>query len=143
VEETDRPDLPILFHHAIRTQIAYGVGVALWQLTGLWLISSGRAPLGPTASGQVAVFAIASTTTLVALARWRPGLYVTLSALIGLPALLTIRNAFLADPTLWPSPWTRWGGVALNALGILAPTLAFLGWRRIREAGPSRGGLAR
>ena len=128
--------LPPEMRVAIRLQIAYGVLVALWQVAGLFLIASGRPALGPTASGGVAVFAIASVGALVALAQWRPGLYVALAALLGVPALLTIQNAFVADPSLWPSPWTRWGGVALNALGVLAPALAFAGWRRMREAEP-------
>lgn len=138
------PDgLPRVFRNAIRAQITYGVLVTLWQLAGLALIARGHAPLGPTASGSVAIFAVASTTTLIALARWRPGLFVAASSMIGLPAALTILNAFSADPASWPSPWTRWAGVAVNAIGILAPLLAFFGWRQMRESGFSANGSVR
>ena len=121
---------------AVRLQISYGVMVALWQIVGLWRLSQGEQALGPTASGNVAVFAVASTGALYALVRAFPGVYVGLCSLLATPALLTIQNAFVADPSLWPSPWARWGGVALNALGVIAPTLAFIGWRQIRKRAP-------
>ena len=121
---------------AVRLQISYGVMVALWQIVGLWRLSQGEQALGPTASGNVAVFAVASTGALYALVRAFPGVYVGLCSLLAIPALVTIQNAFVADPSLWPSPWARWGGVALNALGVIAPTLAFIGWRQIRERVP-------
>lgn len=125
--------LPALFRSAIRLQVVYGLLVALWQIVGLLRLASGRAPLGPSASSGVAVFAIVSVGLLLAIARARPGLYVLLAALLAVPALATILNAFVADPSLWPSPWTRWGGVALNTLGVLAPLLALFGWLRIRS----------
>ena len=125
--------LPSPMRFAIYLQIAYGLLVAAWQVVGLMRMASGEPALGPTASGGVAVFALASLGALVALAQWRPGLYVVLAALLGVPALAAIQNAFVADAALWPSPWARWGGVALNALGVVAPALAFLGWRRMRE----------
>ena len=125
--------IPDSMRLAVRLQIIYGVLVVLWQVVGLWLLSSGRPALGPTASGNVAIFAIASTGTLYALARAFPGVYVGLASLLAVPAILTIQNAFVADPSLWPSPWARWGGVALNAIGVVAPVLAFVGWRRMND----------
>ena len=130
--------IPDTMRFAVRLQVAYGVGVALWQIVGLWLLASGRAALGPTASGNVAIFAVASTGALYALARAWPAVYVGLASLLAVPAILTIQNAFVADASLWPSPWARWGGVALNVLGVLAPTLAFVGWRRMREDANAR-----
>ena len=125
--------IPPTMRLAVQLQITYGVLVALWQIVGLWRLGQGEPALGPTASGNVAVFAVASTGALYALVRAFPGAYVALASLLAVPALLTIQNAFVADASLWPSPWARWGGVALNGLGVLAPTLAFLGWRQIRE----------
>ena len=116
--------IPSTLRLAVQLQITYGVLVALWQIVGLWRIAQGEQALGPTASGNVAIFAVASTGALYALARAFPGVYVTLASLLAVPALLTIQNAFVADPSLWPSPWARWGGVALNTLGVVAPVLA-------------------
>ena len=131
--------IPDSMRLAVSLQVTYGVLVALWQVVGLWLLSSGRPALGPTASGNIAIFAVASTGVLYALARAFPAVYVGLASLLAVPAILTIQNAFVADPSLWPSPWARWGGVALNALGVLAPAMAFVGWRRMR-AHPDRAG---
>ena len=128
--------IPSTMRLAVRLQVTYGVLVALWQIVGLWRLASGQQALGPTASGNVAIFAVASTGALYALARAFPAVYVALASLLAVPALLTIQNAFVADASLWPSPWARWGGVALNALGVLAPTLAFVGWRQVREQAP-------
>lgn len=128
--------LPPAFRLAVGLQVAYGVLVALWQVVGLWRLSAGEQALGPTASGNVAIFAVASTGALYALARAFPGFYVGLASLLALPALATIQNAFVSDPSLWPGSSARWGGVALNTLGVLAPTLAFIGWRQLRERRP-------
>lgn len=133
--ETTDP-LPSAFRLAVRLQVVYGLLVALWQVVGLWRLSAGEPALGPTASGNVAVFAVASCGALYALARAFPGFYVALASLLALPALATIQNAFVSDPSLWPGPGARWGGVALNTLGVLAPTLAFFGWRQLRERQP-------
>ncbi len=128
--------IPSTLRLAVRLQVTYGVLVALWQIVGLWLLASDRPALGPTASGNVAIFAVASTGALYAMVRRFPGPYVAIASLIAVPALLTIQNAFVADPSLWPSPWARWGGVVLNALGVVAPGVAFVGWRRMRESDP-------
>ena len=125
--------IPPTMRLAVHLQITYGVLVALWQIVGLWRLGQGEQALGPTASGNVAIFAVASTGALYALVRAFPGIYVAIASLLAIPALLTIQNAFVADPSLWPSAWARWGGVVLNGLGVLAPTLAFIGWRQIRE----------
>lgn len=135
--KAETPDpLPSAFRLAVRLQVVYGLLVALWQVVGLWRLSAGEPALGPTASGNVAVFAVASCGALYALARAFPGFYVALASLLALPALATIQNAFVSDPSLWPGPGARWGGVALNTLGVLAPTLAFFGWRQLRERQP-------
>ena len=125
--------IPQTLRLAVRLQVTYGVLVALWQVVGLWLVASGRSALGPTASGNVAIFAVASTGALYAMVRRFPEAYVAIASLIAVPAMLTIQNAFVADPSLWPSPWARWGGVALNALGVIAPAIAIVGWRQMRE----------
>lgn len=125
--------LPRVFGFAIRLQILYGIGVALWNGIGLALLATGRPALGPTASGSVALFALVATGALVALARGWPVLYVLLAAALAVPAGMAIQNAFVADPSLWPSPWARWGGVALNALGVTAPLLALVGLVQLRS----------
>jgi uncharacterized membrane protein len=50
--------------------------------------------------------------------RWAV-IYGLLSAIGGLLALYTVVNAFVADPSLWPSEFWRFAGVAVNAIGVI------------------------
>ena len=121
-----------LLLRAVQVQVFYGFLVIAWQVAGLLLIANGRQPLGPTASASVAIFAAVSTVLCVALARWLPSVYVLVSCGLAYVASTTILNAFTADPSSWPSDMSRYLGVAVNAVGVMAAVLAIFGFIRIR-----------
>ena len=70
---------------------------------------------------------------VVSVRRW-PVVYAILSAIAGLLALVTVVNAFTADPSLWPSEFWRYAGIAVNAVGVLGAALGIAGTvgRRMR-----------
>ena len=121
-----------LLTRAVQVQVVYGVLVVAWQVVGLLLIANDRQPLGPTASASAAAIAAAATVACVLLARWLPSVYVLVSFGLAYVASTTILNAFTADPSNWPSDTSRYLGVAVNAVGVLAAALAISGFIRIR-----------
>ena len=121
-----------LLLRAVGVQVLYGFLVIAWQVAGLLLIANGRQPLGPTASASVAIFAAVSTLVCVALARWLPSVYVLVSCGLAYVASTTIVNAFTADPSNWPSDISRYLGVAVNVVGVLAAALAIFAFIRMR-----------
>lgn len=121
-----------LFWRAVGVQVVYGFLVITWQVAGLLLIAIGRQPLGPTASASVAIFAAVSTALCVALARSLPSAYVLASCGLALVASTTILNAFTADPNNWPSDLSRYLGIAVNSVGVLAAALAIFAFIQMR-----------
>jgi hypothetical protein len=128
---------PDALRPALYAQLSYAALAIAWQLIGVALISSGRPPLGPTASLAVA-FQGAVVAVLYVLALQRsPLLFVILSVGSAAAAAATIATAFTADPSLWPSDAHRYFGVAVNSVGLLALVLAirgYLRWRRTQAA---------
>lgn len=113
-------------------QIAYAALVMGWQAVGLWRIAQGAPPLGPVASLSVAAMAAVCAGLFLWLEpRW-PLLFVLLSMLCAAAAAGPLLGALdpAADPALWPSPWARYGGAALNGLGIAVFGAAVLAWLR-------------
>lgn len=108
---------------ALLFQAAWAVASALWNFYGAFQLSQGLPALGPTATHGVGVLALALLAALlVSSRRWRIP-YVILSAFGGLLALITVVNAFIADPPLWPSEFWRYAGVAVNVIGVIGGAL--------------------
>ena len=113
-------------------QIAYAVLVIGWQGAGLWLIAQGRPPLGPVASWMVAGVAGVCAGLFVWLEpRW-PLLFVLLSMVCAGAAVGPLLGALdpEAAPSLWPSAWARYGGAAINGLGVAVFGAAVVAWIR-------------
>jgi hypothetical protein len=66
---------------------------------------------------------------ILAFLKW-PSTYrwLTLAPLV--IAGMTTWNAFKLDPSLWPSEFWRWAGIAVNALGVAGSITAFFAHRR-------------
>lgn len=108
-----------------------------WNAAGVALLERGLRAPGPTASLAVAAFLLVLGAAMLGGARRLPALYLAASGLAGLGALWAIVQAFRLDPALWPSPFWRYAGVLLNAMGVAGAawgTRVWLGWRRA-EAG--------
>ncbi|WP_379761577.1 hypothetical protein [Flavobacterium buctense] len=88
---------------------------------GLYLISNGQKPIGPTATafGAVlcAVFAILFWWFLKKNLKWP---YIIFSAVAALMAGFVIYGSFTKDLSLWPSESWRWAGILLNGTGLIA-----------------------
>ena len=100
---------------------------AIWNTYGAIQISTGGRALGPTASLLTAGFTILLAILLIlASERW-PRLFRWLTIVAAALAALTIWNAFRLAPSLWPSEFWRWAGVALNGLGVVGALIALIG----------------
>lgn len=108
---------------ALLIQAAWAVASALWNFYGAFQLAHGLPALGPTATYGGGILALALLAALlVSSRRWRIP-YVILSAIGGLLALITVVNAFIADPSLWPSEFWRYAGVAVNVIGVIGGAL--------------------
>lgn len=105
-------------------QLLWVIGAIMWNVVGVQRIEQSLQPFGPTASLTVAI-GLGVFALLLALGlRLSAILYAVLS-LIGIAAAgMAILGAFSHDPSLWPSEALRYGGVALNAVGLVSCILA-------------------
>jgi hypothetical protein len=116
----------------LSTQVAWAVLAALWNVAGVYLISQGQRPLGPTATITGAVALVAIAAALVLTVNRASLLYAVLSGVAAFIALAAVVNAFVQDPALWPSEFWRYAGAVLNGVGFLAgaaAVLAYLRWK--------------
>jgi hypothetical protein len=108
-------------------QIAWALLCTAWNGYGLWLISKGEQPIGPTASALLAfvciVFAILFWFFQSRHLKWP---YIFLSGLTAIMASYAVYGAFTQDPSLWPSEIWRWRGILLNGAGALASMIAII-----------------
>lgn len=93
---------------------------SLWNAAGLWRVANGQAPLGPSASFLVLFLALGAGALMTWGAQKAPRWYTLASAAMALALLAPIVGALVLDATRWPSPWWRWGGLLLNAVGLAA-----------------------
>jgi len=116
--------------------LAWIVGAALWNVAGVLLIATTGTGIGPTASlTVVGVLAIIAALLYLA-ARFNSLLFAALSALCAALAFVAVFQAFAGDPSLWPSPFWRWAGAALNLFGFVAGLIGVMnGIRSSRRAG--------
>ena len=115
---------------ALPALIVWALLAALWNFGGAWQLANGQRAPGPTASvpAGLVLRAIAAGLAL-AVHRW-PAVFVLLSAVAGVAALVGVVGAFVQHPKLWPSePW-RWAGIVLNGAGLLAAANAVARWAR-------------
>ncbi|VXB16499.1 conserved membrane hypothetical protein [Flavobacterium sp. 9R] len=111
----------------LKLQILWSILCVAWNGLGLYRISQGERPIGPTASLAVAIM-----TAVFAFLFWFfynqklkiP--YLLLSGLAALMAAYAVYGAFSQDPSLWPSELWRWAGVVLNGMGFLAGIKALM-----------------
>lgn len=93
---------------------------ALWNIAGVWLISQGRSPLGPTASmAGVAVLAVLILIYIVTLQKGYEKSFLFMALIGALVGALTIYGALTKDHSLWPSEFWRVAGIAVNALALI------------------------
>lgn len=95
------------------------IGCILWNVAGLALTAQGKPGIGPTAS-----LGVAAGIAFVGLLLWYaaqhiPSLFGILAALCAVAAIIPVYQAVTGDPSLWPSPFWRWAGAALNGLGVV------------------------
>ena len=93
---------------------------ALWNVAGVWLISQGKSPLGPTASMTgVWVLLALMLIYIVTLKKGYEKTFLFLSFFGAVVGLLTIYGAFTKDPSLWPSEFWRYAGIIVNSLAAI------------------------
>lgn len=102
-----------------RTQLLYLFLSILWNIIGLWQISLGKQPIGPTASFAVIALLIGIAVLLTIFhCKKCPRLYITLSIIIVILATSAAIGTFTKPPSLWPSELFRYLGLVINFVGI-------------------------
>ena len=97
---------------------------ALWNVIGVWLISEGQSPLGPTASlTGVTILAILILAYIWTLKKGYEKTFSVLASIGAVVGLLTIYGALTKDPSLWPSEFWRYAGIVVNSLAAIGFTL--------------------
>lgn len=105
---------------ALPAALLWAVGAAAWNIEGVRRIAAGDQPLGPTASlAGAAIIGVMALAMLWGHRRSRL-LLGAVSAVILLGAGFAVWGAFTGTPDMWPSAAWRWGGAALNALGVVS-----------------------
>ena len=110
----------------LNAQLLWLLLAALWNGVGVYRIAQGQAAIGPTASLIVAGVLLALAALLYVRAlRW-PLLWCAISLFGVYGAGSAVFGAITGDPSLWPTPFWRWSGAALNLFGLLACLLGIL-----------------
>jgi len=105
--------------------VAHAFLAALWNVAGVWLISQGQSPLGPTASlTGVAVLAVLILAYIFTLKKGYEKTFLVLVFIGALVGLLTIYGALTKEHSLWPSEFWRYAGIAVNALALIGFSFA-------------------
>jgi hypothetical protein len=109
---------------AQRVLLLYAALVTCWQVVGVALLAAGQSAPGPSASISGAVLAGGIGLGFALTDRRFPRLFLMLALFAGASAAQALYHAWTGDPSLWPSPFTRAGGAAINALGVVGAGLA-------------------
>ena len=104
-------------------QLTHLTLASLWNIYGVYLLSTGRPSQGQYASlrnvGVLVVFGI----LYILCAKYFRILYIVVAA-VGLIALIPpIAGTIVKDPSHWTSPVWRWGGGILNSIGVFGALL--------------------
>ena len=97
---------------------------AVWNLAGVWLISQGQAPLGPTASFTgVIVLLVLIMIYIFTLKKGFEKTFLLMAFVGALVGALTIYGALTKEHSLWPSEFWRIAGIAVNSLAVIGFSL--------------------
>jgi len=116
---TDKYKMPLGF------MVLHAFLAALWNVAGVWLISQGQSPLGPTASlTGVAVLAVLILAYIFTLKKGYEKTFLVLAFVGAVVGLLTIYGALTKEHSLWPSEFWRYAGIAVNSLALIGFSFA-------------------
>jgi len=94
--------------------------VIIWNVAGVILITNDMRAPGPTASLLAAGVMLLLASMLIYSWRKKTWLYISISIVSFIGAMVAIYQAFTVNPDLWLSNYWRYCGVALNLLGVVA-----------------------
>lgn len=125
-------------NYSVATLSVQLIHVALcivWNLVGVYQLSQGIQSIGPTASliGVVILFVFGSALFLAASKNWR-WLYLSVSLLLVWGAVSAIYGGFTKDVALWPTPFWRYAGILVNAVGVVGFCMVIASLRRLTAA---------
>ena len=103
---------------ALRFQTIYAGLVIIWQVSGYLLALAELPSPGPNPSLPIAAIALACAIAFRFSAARVPILFGVLSLVTGYAAASSVQNAFVANPSLWPSDGARYAGAAINVWGL-------------------------
>lgn len=115
-------------------QLMYAALVIIWNVSGVILIANGMRALGPTATlvgaGIVALLAV------ILVYSWRQNrwIYISVTILFDIGALIALYQAFSSDPSLWPSDFWRYCGIFINLFGVTVQSFAVSSQLALRSA---------
>ena len=108
------------YKSALILMILHATLVIAWNIIGLWLLSEEKSALGPTATLTGAL--LFAVFIIIYFIFFKKGMEKSFLIAISIGALLgtmAIYGALTKDPSLWPSEFWRYAGVAVNSLGVL------------------------
>ena len=121
--------------------VAWISGAILWNVTGVVLIAKAGTGIGPTASLTLAGIMAVIALLLYLAARFNGLVFAVLSALCAVAAFVAVYQAFAGDASLWPTPFWRWAGAALNLFGFVAALLGVISGFKSRRIAIVRTGM--
>lgn len=87
----------------LATQLAWVTLCVVWNVAGVYFVSTGLRSPGPTASlGAAAILVAIGAVLMLTRHKW-PVAYIVVSVIPLVMAGAAVCNAFTADPLLWPS----------------------------------------
>lgn len=116
---------------ALAMQLLHLVLCAVWNGVGLWQKAQGLQSIGPTASSLGVILSIVIAGVLVfLLAKSHESIYLALSFVPLVIAVLTIYGGFTQDLSNWPSEFWRWAGILVNTIGLIGFGIAIATYLR-------------
>ena len=109
--------------------ILHAILVIAWNVIGVWLISEGKSALGPTATLTGAL--LFAVFIIIYFLFYKKGMEKSFLTAVSIGALLgtvAIFGALTKDPSLWPSEFWRYTGIAVNSLGAFGFFFALKGF---------------
>jgi len=113
--------------------VVWIAGCTLWSVAGVMPVAATGTGIGPTASLGVAGILAVMAVLLYLAARFDGLVFAALSALCAVAGFAPVYQAVTGDASLWPTPFWRWAGAALNLCGIVAGLLGVTSGFRSRR----------
>lgn len=105
---------------APKVQLLHAALCIIWNIAGLWQLSSDLQPIGPTASmAAIGLIIVFSVTLILGERNNQPAPYILASGLLALAAVSAIFGGFTKDSSLWPSELWRYAGIGVNSIGVV------------------------